>query len=217
MLCTGARNVCLLGSAGHGRLRSEDCLRRRVGHARAWAIFQNVKLECEAPSKTSVSASHLHFALSCLVWPHTAPDPSIHCGTPLLLYLAQESALRKAPTKMTVLSSWLVLCAAAAAAFPTLEQQRPPLSARFSAERPAVSPLPRPDVDSFTYLNNGIIRLGIDMSRGGALGWLGPADNSSLSLLNIHDFGRVVQGSFYSGPPVFDPEGKCSEPGGWGR
>jgi hypothetical protein len=74
-----------------------------------------------------------------------------------------------------------------------------------------------PDVDTFTFLDNGVIRLGIDTSRGGTLGWLGPSSNSSFSILNIHDFGRVVQGSFYSGPSPFNPDGKCSEPGGWGR
>ena len=75
----------------------------------------------------------------------------------------------------------------------------------------------RPSVDGFTFLENGVIRLGIDTSRGGALGWLGPVSNRSLSVLNIHDFGRVVQGSFYSGPMPFNPGGKCSEPGGWGQ
>ena len=74
-----------------------------------------------------------------------------------------------------------------------------------------------PDVDSFTYLDNGVVRLGIDLTRGGTLGWFGPSNNSSFSLLNIHDFGRVVQGSFYSGPNPFNPAGKCSEPGGWGQ
>jgi len=74
-----------------------------------------------------------------------------------------------------------------------------------------------PSVDAFQFLDNGIIRLGIDLSRGGSIGWLGPSSNQSLSLLNVHDFGREVQGSFYSGPNVFNPNGKCSEPGGWGQ
>ncbi len=78
-------------------------------------------------------------------------------------------------------------------------------------------PAPFSGTDSFRFLDNGVIRLGIDVSRGGTLGWLGPSSNTKLSLLNTHDYGRVVQGSFYSGPNPFDPEGKCSEPGGWGR
>ena len=72
-------------------------------------------------------------------------------------------------------------------------------------------------LDNFRFLDNGIIRLGIDLSRGGTIGWLGPSSNKSFSLLNVHDFGRVVQGSFYSGPNPYNPGGKCSEPGGWGR
>jgi hypothetical protein len=75
----------------------------------------------------------------------------------------------------------------------------------------------KPAVDDFTFLDNGVIRLGVDLTRGGTIGWLGPSSNKSLSLLNAHDFGRSVQGSFYSGPSPFDPAGKCSEPGGWGR
>jgi len=74
-----------------------------------------------------------------------------------------------------------------------------------------------PSVDTFVYLDNGIVRLGIDSSRGGTLGFLGPSSEPTFSLLNVHDFGRVVQGSFYSGPNPFNPGGKCSEPGGWGQ
>lgn len=74
-----------------------------------------------------------------------------------------------------------------------------------------------PNVDAFTYLDNGVVRLGVDLSRGGTIGWLGPSSNTSFNLLNVHDYGRSVQGSFYSGPAVFNPDGKCSEPGGWGK
>jgi hypothetical protein len=101
------------------------------------------------------------------------------------------------------------------------------LPARAAAWLPAGVPRPeRPftaatsvtsRVDSFTYLDNGVVRLGIDLSRGGTIGFLGPSSDPSFSILNAHDFGRSVQGSFYSGPNPFDPDGKCSEPGGWGR
>ena len=36
-----------------------------------------------------------------------------------------------------------------------------------------------PSIDAFQYLDNGIIRLGIDLSRGGSIGWLGPSSNQS--------------------------------------
>ena len=44
----------------------------------------------------------------------------------------------------------------------------------------------RVDVDSFVFIQNEHVRLGIDISRGGAIGWFGPRGNASLSLLNIH-------------------------------
>jgi len=91
-----------------------------------------------------------------------------------------------------------------------------PLSPRWPSTT-SITSLSSPSVDTFQYLDNGVIRLGIDLSRGGSIGWLGPSSNQSLSLLNIHDFGREVQGSFYSGPNVFNPDGKCSEPGGWNQ
>lgn len=109
----------------------------------------------------------------------------------------------------------LTLWVTAAVAFPL----SPDLShlQRTSTERTGSTTSPPLSVDTFRFLDNGIIRLGIDMTRGGTIGWLGPSSNTSLSLLNAHDFGRSVQGSFYSGPNPFNPEGKCSEPGGWGK
>lgn len=63
--------------------------------------------------------------------------------------------------------------------------------------------------DGFIFLDNGIVRLGIDTSRGGAIGYLS-SSSSTQNLLNHHDFGRLVQGSFYSGPSPFDtPEKQC--------
>ncbi len=113
--------------------------------------------------------------------------------------------------------NWMPFLMAFAAAG---ERAPPPLPSHARLSLPAderAAHFGRPNVDSFTFLDNGVIRLGIDTSRGGTLGWLGPSSNTSLSLLNIHDFGRVVQGSFYSGPMPYNPGGKCSEPGGWGQ
>ena len=105
----------------------------------------------------------------------------------------------------------LALPSPARAQAPRLPSARPARLANMSAAPTA------PAVDTFTFLDNGVIRLGIDMTRGGTIGWLGPSAQPALSLLNVHDFGRVVQGSFYSGPNPFNPDGKCSEPGGWGQ
>lgn len=67
-----------------------------------------------------------------------------------------------------------------------------------------------PSDDNFVYLDNGVVRLGIDKSRGGAIGFLS-ASGSTRNVLNHHDFGRLVQGSFYSGPDPFDtPTHECT-------
>lgn len=110
---------------------------------------------------------------------------------------------------LALLLSCLGLAAAAETSFSILRDA--------SNERVSRGQAPSARADNFTFLDNGIIRLGIDLSRGGTIGWLGPSSDPALSLLNVHDYGRSVQGSFYSGPQVFNPDGKCSEPGGWGR
>lgn len=64
--------------------------------------------------------------------------------------------------------------------------------------------------DRFSFLDNGIVKLGVDLSRGGSIGWFGPSQ-SSVNHVNTHDFGREVQGSFYAGPAPFNPPG-CNQP-----
>ena len=50
-------------------------------------------------------------------------------------------------------------------------------------------------------LDNGVIRLGIDRDRGGAITHLAPSGTGAeANLVNIFDRGRQVQMSFYSGP-----------------
>ena len=56
--------------------------------------------------------------------------------------------------------------------------------------------------DTFEYIENDNIRLGIDKSRGGAIGYLSAASNN-INVINIHDMGREVQLSFYAGPDPF--------------
>jgi hypothetical protein len=58
-----------------------------------------------------------------------------------------------------------------------------------------------------TYLDNGVIRLGVDLSVGGAVTWLSKA-GSDLNLINSWDWGRQVQMSYYAGPVPFTPGGK---------
>lgn len=71
----------------------------------------------------------------------------------------------------------------------------------------------RVDVDTFTFLDNGIVRVGLDTSKGASIGWFGASGGSSDNLINIHDHGREAQGSFYSGPANYNVNGSCDAPG----
>merc|ERR1711871_4906 len=64
--------------------------------------------------------------------------------------------------------------------------------------------------DDFVYMDNGVIRAGIDLTRGGSIGFLGPSGSSS-NVINCHDMGREVQLSFYAGPSFYNPDGKCDK------
>lgn len=47
------------------------------------------------------------------------------------------------------------------------------------------------------FIDNGIIRLGIDRSAGGAIFHFGPSGEDSANLLNHYDKGRFIQQSYY--------------------
>ena len=64
--------------------------------------------------------------------------------------------------------------------------------------------------DQYTYLDNGVIRVGLDLTRGGSIGFLGPTGSQS-NVINCHDMGREVQLSFYAGPDFYNPNGKCNK------
>ena len=57
---------------------------------------------------------------------------------------------------------------------------------------------PRSEV---SFLDNGKIRLGVDLNRGGAIVYL--ARNGRKNMINNHDLGRQIQLSFFSGPVPF--------------
>jgi len=66
----------------------------------------------------------------------------------------------------------------------------------------------REHVPRMSYIDNGTIRLGVDLNLGGAITYLSPAGtNKELNLINSHDWGRQVQLSYYSGPVPFQPPG----------
>jgi len=57
-----------------------------------------------------------------------------------------------------------------------------------------------------SWLDNGKIRLGVDLSIGGAVTHLSEGKDGP-NMINSHDWGRQIQMSFYSGPQPFVPEG----------
>jgi hypothetical protein len=61
--------------------------------------------------------------------------------------------------------------------------------------------------DRMSYLDNGVIRLGVNLDLGGAITYLS-ASNSKTNLVNSFDWGRQIQMSHYSGPVPFSPNGK---------
>ena len=56
--------------------------------------------------------------------------------------------------------------------------------------------------DSVGYLDNGVIRVGVDMGKGGTITYISRS-GSGLNVVNSWDLGREVQQSYYSGPDNF--------------
>jgi hypothetical protein len=57
------------------------------------------------------------------------------------------------------------------------------------------------------YLDNGTIKLGVDLNVGGAITYLSKS-KSEENVINSWDWGRQVQMSYYAGPVPFTPNGK---------
>jgi len=62
------------------------------------------------------------------------------------------------------------------------------------------------EFSGMSYLDNGVIKIGINLDIGGAITYLSPA-HSGENAINSHDWGRQIQMSFYSGPNPYQPEG----------
>jgi hypothetical protein len=54
---------------------------------------------------------------------------------------------------------------------------------------------------SMSYLDNGVIRIGVDLELGGAITYL--AENHGENIINSADYGRQIQQSYYSGPQPY--------------
>lgn len=71
-----------------------------------------------------------------------------------------------------------------------------------------------PDLE---FLDNGVLRVGLSRQHGGSLAYLSRSGEDD-NLINVHDLGRYVQQSYYSGPKPFLPDGAKMHKGwpGWG-
>jgi len=79
------------------------------------------------------------------------------------------------------------------------------LAHALAAEKPA------PRVE---YLDNGTIKIGIDLSIGGSITYL--ADSKHLeNIINSYDWGRQIQQSYYSGPVPFGSPAEAWKALGW--
>ncbi len=67
------------------------------------------------------------------------------------------------------------------------------------------------DFSGMSYLDNGKIRIGVNLDIGGAITYLSES-GSDENIINTHDWGRQIQMSFYSGPNPFKPDGKEPNP-----
>ncbi len=56
------------------------------------------------------------------------------------------------------------------------------------------------------FLDNGVIKIGVDLGEGGAIVYL--SQDGGPNMVNNRDLGRQIQMSFYSGPVPYAPNGK---------
>ncbi len=63
-----------------------------------------------------------------------------------------------------------------------------------------------------SYLDNGVIKIGIDSKMGGSITWLS-FSGSRNNIVNSYDLGREIQQSYYSGPQPYNPSNNANT--GW--
>jgi hypothetical protein len=80
-----------------------------------------------------------------------------------------------------------------------------------SAGRAYFNPPDTTGADKVVYLDNGFVKVGIDLDLGGSITYLADARKGE-NMINNADWGRQIQMSFYSGPVPFVPHGKKPSP-----
>jgi hypothetical protein len=61
---------------------------------------------------------------------------------------------------------------------------------------------PSDSSDRMAYLDNGIIKVGVDFDRGGSMSFLADVKKGG-NVVNVHDLGRWIGQSYYAGPKPF--------------
>ncbi len=70
---------------------------------------------------------------------------------------------------------------------------------------PTVRAADAPAFSGMSYLDNGVVKIGINLDIGGAITYLSKSGTEE-NIINSHDWGRQIQMSFYSGPVPYVPE-----------
>ncbi len=60
-----------------------------------------------------------------------------------------------------------------------------------------------PPDSEMSYLENGVIKVGVELKKGGTITFLAEANNLDVNLINSADLGRMIQQSYYSGPQPY--------------
>lgn len=60
-----------------------------------------------------------------------------------------------------------------------------------------------------SYLDNGIVKVGIELTKGGSITYLSKSGTND-NLINNYDLGRQVQQSYYSGPQPYNPSNNAN-------
>ncbi|MEK7707129.1 MAG: hypothetical protein AAB380_03950, partial [Verrucomicrobiota bacterium] len=60
-----------------------------------------------------------------------------------------------------------------------------------------------------SYLDNGVVKVGIDLAKGGSITYFSKSGTSD-NIINNHDLGRQIQQSYYSGPQPYNPSNNAS-------
>ena len=60
-----------------------------------------------------------------------------------------------------------------------------------------------------SYLDNGVVKVGIDLDKGGSITYLSKSGTNE-NVVNNYDLGRQIQQSYYSGPQPYNPSNNAS-------